>query len=472
MALKDTLNRFWNWDLGLGVANGSNSYTNAFNQAFYKLIGGLTANYDYKNETYLNKGYKVNPIVNSIINQMCEKTKAVPYTIKKVKDGNSLQKLQNLRNATSGDYSIKQLVDLKVLESKAYQDKELPLPLLKPNPNNTWADIRSLCKLFLKTTGNAYLFTVSPEEGLNKNTPQLLYVLPSHKIKIVLKENAYMLYDANPIDYYMLIEGDQYVKFSTNDVTHIKYANPFFDLNGSHLYGLSPLAAALKNIESSNDGLDNNIKTLKNSGVFGWITGKDNVLNAEQATQIKQKLIEMDNAKGRLSKIAGGSVPIEFTKLSVDTKDLMPFDYLEYDQKQICNVLGWSNILLNSDANMTYNNLKEEKKRVVTDNIQPDLILIDEGLTNGFIKKFKGYEDAVWESDITELPEMQTDYKEMVDWMNKAWLAPNEIRTALRYETSLIDGMDIPRDPTGKRVDEITINQTDITKSYSDLGLD
>lgn len=465
MALKDTLNRFWN-------GNSEKSFANKFNEAFYQFLGGQSAQYDYKNEVYLKKGYKVNPIVNAVINQMVEKTKAVPYAIKKVKSDGEYQKLCNLRNATNGNYSIKQLIDKSSIETKAYEDKELSLPLEKPNPNNTWADVRGLCKLFLKTTGNAYLFMVAPEDGLNKGVPKLLYVLPSHKIKIVLKKDANLLYDENPIDYYMLIEGDQYVKFMASDVIHIKYTNPFFDLDGSHLYGLSPLAAALKNIESSNDGLDNNIKTLKNSGVFGWITGKDTVLNSEQAVQIKQKLMEMDKANGRLSKIAGGSVPIEFTKLSVDTKDLLPFDYLAYDQKQICNVLGWSDLLLNSDANMTYNNIKEERKRVVTDNIQPDLILIDEGLTNGFIKKFKGYEDAVWESDVTELPEMQSDYKEMIEWMNKAWLAPNEIRTALKYETSDIDGMDVPRDPNGKRVDEITMNETDFNKSYSDLTLE
>lgn len=453
-------NRFWN-------DKGGSLFKNPFNEAFYKFVGGLGAQYDQKSEVYLNKGYKINPIVYSVITQMCDKTKAVPYVVKKVKDQSKFQKLRSLRDATSGNYSVKQLSDKFILESKAYEDKEMPYPLEKPNPNSTWADVRSLSKLYLKTTGNIYLFIIAPEDGLNKGVPQMLYVLPSHKIKIVLKANANLLYDENPIDYYMLIEGDQYVKFMAKDVIHIKYANPFFDLTGSHLYGLSPMGALLKNIQSSNGGLDNNIKTIENSGVFGFLTGKNQALTPEQAVQMKQTMVEMDNNPGRMSKIAGGSIPVEFTKLSLDTSELQPFEFLKYDQKQICNVLGWSDLLLNNDANMTYNNINQERKRVITDNIHPDLILIDEGMTEGFIRRFKGYENAVQESDITELPEMQSDYKEMVEWMNKAYLAPNEIRVALKYESSDVEGMDVPRDPNGKRVDEVGISSEDVQKSYN-----
>lgn len=466
MALKDTLNRFWNG------SNDSKDFTNKINEALFSWVGGLGAKYDQKAVTYLEKGYKINPVVFSVVNQMCDKTKAVPYAVKKIKDQKSYRKLTQLEEATNGNYSVKQYSDKFKLQTKAYEDIEQDFPLDKPNANQTWSEIFALYKLFLKTTGNFYLYKLSPSEGVNKGVPMAVYVLPSHKMEIVLKKNAATLELENPIDYYRMTEGDQSIRFEVEDVIHVKTPNPFINTDGSHLYGLSPMVAMLKNLESSNAGLDNNIKTLLNSGVFGFLTGKNTPLTEDQAKQAKQQLINMDNARGRLSKIAGGSVPMEFTKLSLDTSELLPFDYLNYDQKQICNVFGWSELLLNSDANMTYNNIQQERKRVITDNIHPDLKLLAESLTYGFIQKFKGYENSVIEFDVTELPEMQSDYKEMVEWMNKAWLAPNEIRTALKYETSDIDGMDVPRDPNGKRVDEITMNETDINKSYSDLGLD
>lgn len=461
--LKDWLNNFWN-------GNKEKGFINSFNEWAYSLLGGLTANYDNKASTYLNKGYKINPVVFSVVTQMCDKTKAVPYAVKKVKDQKHYSRLSQLDNATNGNYSVKQLADRFMLQSKAYEDTEQPFPLDKPNPNQTWADIIALYKLFLKTTGNFYLYKLSPIDGNNAGIPIAVYVLPSDKVEIILKKDEGVLGLENPIDYYRMMEGDISIRFEVEDVIHVKTANPFIDMQGSHLYGLSPMNALLKNLESSNDGLDNNIATLKNRGVFGVVAAKEGNFTPEQAVQIKQKFLDMDKANGRLSKLTAMSVPIEFTKLSLDTNELMPFDYLNYDQKQICNVLGWSDLLLNSDANMTYNNIKEERKRVVTDNIQPDLKLLAESLTFGFIQKFKGYENSVIEFDITELPEMQDDYKEMVDWMERAPITPNEKRIALKYETLEIEGMDsIWIDAGKKRIDDVTITESDVQKAYNNL---
>ena len=455
---KDTLNRFW---------NGSNDRgNNAFNQWAYQWLGALGIQYDNKASVYLEKGYKTNPIIFSIVDQMCNKSKAVPYYIKKVKDQKAYGKIKAINTATNGNYNLKQLRDLSDYQTKAYEDIEQDFPLAEPNPNQTWADIIALYVLFFEMTGNFYLYKLSPIDGNNAGVPIAVYVLPSHKIEIVLKKGADINGLDNPIDYYKMTEGDQSIRFEVEDVIHIKTANYDINTQGSHLYGMSKMSALLKNLESSNDGLDNNIKTLKNNGSFGVLSAKQGNFTDEQAVQIKQKFKDMDEAKGRLSKLTAVSVPVEFTRISLTTQELQPFEYLKYDQQQICNVFGWSNLLLNSDVNMTYNNIKEERKRVVTDNIQPRLELFGDMMTKEFIVKFKGYENSVWEFDITELPEMQADYKEMVEWMNKAYLAPNEIRSALRWETSDIDGMDVPRDPNGNRVDVEVITEDQVNKAW------
>lgn len=451
--------------------NGSNNTQkneNKFNEAFLKFFGQGSASYDYKNKTYLEKGYRINPIVFSVVNQMCDKSKSVPFYVKKIKDKKAFKKLQRFDRAVGNDLTAKQLFDRIKLKAEALDEEEMDFPMEKPNPNQTWLDVISLFKLFLKTTGNVYLLKISTDDGPNKGIPQLLYVLPSDKMELVLKKDSNLLYDENPIDYFKLTDGEINIRFEKENVIHIKTPNPFYDQNGSHLYGLSPMGALLKNIESSNDALDNNIKTLKNSGIFGFVSAKDSNFTPEQATQLKQKLVEMDNAKGRLSKIAGLSTQVEFTRLSLDTNELQPFEYLKYDQKQVCNVFGWSDLLLNSDSNMTYNNIKEERKRVVTDNIKPDLDMLSDALNEEFLQLFKGYENAFMEFDISELPEMQENIKEMIEWMQKAWLTPNEIRLAAKYETADFDGMDVPRDPNGKRVDEISITSEDIQKSYKE----
>jgi len=469
--LKDTINSIWH-----GAPVNKEVFSNIFNEAFFKYIGGRAASYDNKASTYLKEGFGTNPDVFTVVRQMCDKTKAVPFYVKKIKDNQEYSNLKALQAITKGNYNHKQYVDKRLIETKAYEERSLKFPMERPNPNQTWIDIWDLYKLFLKLTGNVYFLKLAPKEGVNAGVPKLFYVLPSHKIKIVVKKDVDVISDPDPIDYYMLTDGDQNIRFPKENVIHIKTANPFFDFNGSHLYGLSPVAALLKNLESSNEALSNNVKMMKNSGVFGLISGKDRdgngrgALSPDQAQELKGKLLEMDKASGRLSKITTLSAPVEFTKLSLDTKELLPFDYLKYDQKQICNVFGWSDSLLNNDDGGKYDKQQQERKRVVTDNIHPDLVLLQETLTHEFIRLFKGYENSVLEFDVSELSEMQQDMAELVKWMKEAYYTPNEIRIATKAESLKIDGMDTVWINAGmKRIDDVGITASDVTKSYDML---
>ena len=445
--------------------------SNLYNEAFFQYVGGLGAKYDEKASTYLNEGFGRNPDVFSMIMQMADKSRSVPYYVKKIANNSAKSEIDRLNYATKGNLSINQLAKKRQLETKAFEEKELPFPLAQPNPNQTWGDIISLFKVYMKTTGNFFLYMNYPLEGNNANVPKQVYVLPSHMVQIVLKKDAKVLQDENPIEKYMLIEGNRYIEFPAENIIHVKYANPFFDFSGSHLYGLSPIKALLRNIESSNEALNQNVKTIKNGGAFGFIGAKDSStpLTAEQAIALKEKLKEMDNDSGRLSRISGMSVPLTFTRISLTTDELKPFEFLKHDQKAIANVLGWSDKLLNNDDGAKYDNVKEERKRVITDNIFPDLMLLAESLNKNFIKRFKGYENAFLEFDITELPEMQDDIKQLVEWMTKAPLTLNEQRAILKYEALTDDGMDVIwLDGGKKRIDEVGISDAEIRKALYD----
>ena len=64
---------------------------------------------------------------------------------------------------------------------------------------------------------------------------------------------------------------------------------------------------------------------------------------------------------------------------------------------------------------------------------------------------------------------MQEDYKAMIEWMNLAPLTPNEIRTALKYDTSEVDGMNVIWIPQGKkRIDDADVMLSDINRSFED----
>ena len=419
---------------------------NKFNDAFYGSTGQFTT-YDVKNSTYLEKGYNLNSVVYSVINQQATKTASIPYSIHKVQDEMSKVKLDRLNLATKNNLTVQQKFKKLILQNKAFDDEELMMPLKRPNPNQNWSEFHALYKTFLATIGDVYIYMLSPLDGMNAGVPVAIYLLPSQDVQIVLKDKVSFLGTEDPIKGYILIQGKQYIEFDAKNVIHIKISNPNYDESGAHLYGQSRLRAGLRNIETSNKATDLNIKTLQSGGAFGFIHGTKIPLTEPQAKELKERLVEMNNSTEDLGKIAGMSGELGFTRVSLTTAELQPFEYLNYDQKQICNVLGWSDKLLNNDAASTRDNIDNERKRVVTDNIQPDLQLLEEALNNYFLPRFKGYENAKILYDVSELPEMQDDTKALVEWgkiMNDVGaLNKNELRILASFPPVNDSDMDI-----------------------------
>ena len=100
----------------------------------------------------------------------------------------------------------------------------------------------------------------------------------------------------------------------------------------------------------------------------------------------------MDKDPGRLGKIGASSAEIGFQRISLTTDELKPFDYLNWDQKQICNVLNYPDELLNADGKSKLgggSETLEAKKTLITDNINPDLTLLQSALNKSFYRYLK-----------------------------------------------------------------------------------
>ena len=428
------------------LTTNTDALYNPFNDAFTFGVNGAGAEYDVEGTTYIEEGYNENSDVYAIVQQMASKTASIPIYIKEVEDESSAKKLRRLREVTNYQMTMTQKVQHNLLETKAFKSEEFDMPMNRPNAYQTWTEFLMLYKIFIRLTGNAYIYMLTVEDGPDQGMPMAVYLLPSHQMQIVLKHNPQFLGVEDPVEGYMLIWGRSYLEFSNEDVIHIKFPNPNYGQSGEHLYGQSPLRAALKDIETSNIGTDLNIKTLKSGGAFGFIHGDAQMpISAEQARELKDRLLEMNSDPGDLGKIAGVSAKMGFTRISLTSDELKPFDYLKFSQKQICNVLGWSDALLNNDDGGKYDKQKEERKRVITDNIVPDLNLLIDALNEEFVPRFKGYENKKMEFDIMELPEMQDDAGSLSQWLyaglDKGVFSRNEIRTALRWDESEDDAM-------------------------------
>lgn len=409
---------------------------NTFNKALLSFIGGGLTQYDYDGRTILDKGYNVNSDVYSVISQISRKFASVPGLLNKVESKKTVRELKQLYG---NHLDAQSLARKRILETKAYSNEEIDEPLERPNYYQSDNEFKELWETFMLLNGNAYQWMFRPEFGANAGKPVSRFLLPSHLVQIVLKPNAQFETLSSPVDYYMLIIGDRFATFKEEDVIHSKFPNPNYDLNGSHLYGQSPLKSALKDIQTGNVTKENNIGTMQSGGVYGFIHAKDGQtpLTSDQADDLKARLVEMKTSKDILGRIAGASAPLGFTQVSVDTDKLLPFDYLKSSQKAICNNLGWSDLLLNNEGGAKYDNLDAIWRMAISNRIAPDLKIYEDGLNEKYYPLFKELGPVHLTFDISELPEMQNDMSKLVEWLSKALdngaITPREFRIALRY---------------------------------------
>jgi HK97 family phage portal protein len=389
---------------------------NKFNQAqFWGAIG--EANNDDQNiEKYVDSGYNINADVYSIVEQISNKLISIPYYIKEVKDVGTNTKMNRLLKSANYMPNLPQKLKAAQMETKALSYGEFEMPFAKPNPNQEWNEFFKLTETFFKLTGSFFWYKLAPKDGAQAGEPIQLYCLPAHKMEIELKRDADMLSIENPIDYYKLADGNVSVKFQTDEIIHVGVSNPNFGLSGEHLYGHSPLRAVWKSILASNKGLDLNIEMLKNAGVFGFIHSKGSNFNVEQGKAIKDRLLEAKSSKAELSNIMGASTDMGFTRISLTPEELQSFAFLKYNQKQICNALGWSDTLLNNDDGGKHDKQELELRRVLTNTIIPDAKIIEHAFNTQVLANIKSYKGKCLIFDYKELAEMQEDIEVMSKW--------------------------------------------------------
>ena len=56
---------------------------------------------------------------------------------------------------------------------------------------------------------------------------------------------------------------------AAEDICHIKDFNPYYDGTGSHLYGMSPLKAGLRSLDTNNEAVTTGAKYLQNQTARG-----------------------------------------------------------------------------------------------------------------------------------------------------------------------------------------------------------
>lgn len=394
MAIFDRVKAAYN-----GLVNPTQQVANKLYQAVYSFFSGYFYTLTTNKKTYVDSGYRSNSTVYSLVKLIAGK--GANAHLKAVKFDNKGNVIEMPRTSWIA----------KLLK--------------KPNEFERQQQFIEACLSWLLITGDLYLYKVVAQTGNDRGKAIRWYTLPSQYVQII----GGGMFD--PVEGYKLIIGDQEVEFTKDEVTHIRYFNPNWDISGSQLYGQSPLEAALKTIQSSNEATNAKIRAFINGGMHGLLSSKDpnQQLTIEEISQlngiIENRVTGTDNTK----KISATSGMVEYTQIGMSPADLEILKSLEFDSQELCRVFGVDPILLSVEA-ASYNNKSEAYKSLVNNVVVPLLNLFQDCLNESI-------NDAEIEIvyDISHFPELQEDLKQQVDALKGAdWLTLNEKRGMMNKE--------------------------------------
>ena len=396
-----------------------------FNKAIYNFLGDSIVWNPENDDTYINKGYRFNSTIYSIVNLITKTASTIPFMVYEVKNENELKRYKSM---TSGNFNSNAMLQSKILQKKALvevEDTELHQLLNRPNPAQSYNAWLQEVVAFGKLTGNRYIYGISPESGPNQNKYSELYVLPSQSVEI----NSGGIFD--PVKYYTLDYNGEY-KIDADSVCHIKDFNPYYDGTGSHLYGMSPLKAGLRSLDANNEALTTGVRYLQNQTARGVLMSDEGDLNEVQARQLKDKFRQQYQGANNAGDVIITPKKLSWVNFGLNASDLSLIEQYNASIKDLCNIYNVPVQLLNNTDSSTYNNMNEAKKSLYVNSVIPELNKIKDELNRWLVPQ---YGDKLYiDFDYTNIPELQEEMDKVVNQMTQAWwLTPNEKRAAMSY---------------------------------------
>jgi HK97 family phage portal protein len=396
-----------------------------FNKAIYNYLGDTLVWNPENDDTYIDKGYRYNATIYSIINLITKSATNIPFQVYEVQKSNDLKRYKAL---TSGEFNSNTVLQAKMLQKKALvelEDTELHELLDRPNPAQSYNSWIQEIIAFGKLTGNRYIYGIGPDTGAGIGKFKELYILPSQKVEI--NSGGIM----EPVKEYTLSYNGTY-RIAAEEVCHIKDVNLYYDGTGSHLYGMSPLKAGLRVMDANNQALTTGVKYLQNQTARGILMSDEGDLNEVQAKQLKDKFRQQYQGSDNAGDVIITPKKLSWVNFGLNASDLSLIEQYNATIKDLCNIYNVPVQLLNNTDSTTYNNMKEAKKALYQNAVIPELNKIRDELNRWLAPQ---YGDKIYiDFDYSAIPELQEEMDKVVGQMSQAWwITPNEKRAAMSY---------------------------------------
>jgi HK97 family phage portal protein len=390
--------------------------------------------YPNNNNTFVNRGYKYNPHVYTIISWICRNLSQVEFEPYKIVDKKAHKNYLRLKNL--GEYQEARIFLKKSLEE--VESGGLYDVLKKPNPNQSQSEFLFEEFGYKELTGNAFTYGISPE-GYSDNLFTELYNAPSPLMQII--SGGYM----QPVKSYALnYTFDKSLQIAAEKILHQKNWNPITEINSSSmLYGMSPLEPLLRTVKRSNESVDGSLALLVNGSPPGVLSNdSDYSLNAEER-KAAQELFDQRYGGGRnMNKIIQATSKVSWQQIGLSSVDLELLASDQIDQDTIAKAYGIDPIIFNPGT-ATYNNKLTAEKSVWQNTLIPKLKSRRDSLNRWLTPAWSEKDGVNYYIDFNtdDIPCLQADLKVLSERMLSEFAcgmwSPNDMLIAQGKEPDL-----------------------------------
>lgn len=308
-----------------------------------------------------------------------------------------------------------------LLYAKGEEQSEHPLRTLldRPNPMQTGREWIETLVSQLLVAGNAYAEMVAVDGALRE-----LHALRPDRMKVVPGREGW----PEAFEYSV---GGQSVRLPRENVIHLRLFNPADDY-----YGLSPLEAAARSIDTHNAASAWNKAMLDNaarpSGALVF-AGTDNTLTAEQFERLKAELTSTYQGAanaGRPMILEGG---LDWKEMGFSPKEMEFIEAKNIAAREVALAFGVPPMLLGIPGDNTYANFAEANRNFWRQTVVPLICRAADAVAAGLSQQAN--ELVSLKPDLDQVEALAPDRDALWKRVNEAtFLTADEKREAVGYK--------------------------------------
>lgn len=380
-----------------------------------KLMNNDSTSFD---KNILIQLWKEVPEISTVISQITNRAKSVPWGHFKVTSSESLSKF----NKAQADYflgkcSFQSVVKFKELAFEPVFNAEVDRLLKNPNDLQSWSEMVEQLISYWYVTGDSYLIKL----GAFAHIPYELNIMASQQTEVKVKqsflENPFQINTTeSAIECYKFNNG--YGKILTYEpelILHMKAPSLIYE-DGGWAKGFSPLASVILASKTLKQEYISRLSLVRDRGSMGMVVadGKAQQMPSEGDTKaLYKRLQKFGLGDGKQNSYAATNGAYRWMGMSFNSGELELLNGREENLKVLARKMNVPTDLLIGDS--TYNNVLTNGRIIYTSNVMPWL--------NDFQTKLNKLLGLNEEGELImpiydDIPELQQDLKTQTDIMS------------------------------------------------------